>query len=70
MVNLILIKEKRRSRGIPGMKLAEMLNMSESSYWSKEGGWRKWKLEELIILSDIYNCTLDEFIIRKRKVDK
>lgn len=68
MVNLEKIKMLRKGRAIQGAKLAEMLGMSEQTYWSKEGGWRKWKVEELVILSDIYNCTLEDLVIRK--VDK
>lgn len=67
MVNLEKIKMLRKNKAIQGAKLAEMIGISEQTYWSKEGGWRKWKVEELVILSDIYNCTVDDLIIRKEE---
>jgi len=65
MVNLELIKELRKRHEVTGQRLADLLDITILAYFNKEGGRRKFKVEELYKLSRLYNCTVDDLLIKE-----
>lgn len=62
MVNVALIEELRKKKGLRAIDIAKHLNIVETAYYNKINGYRKFKFEEMVKISRIFNIPLDEFV--------
>lgn len=67
MLDLKFIETLRKKRGLSAIRVATYLGMGDTSYYNKINGHRKFTVEELIKLGQLYNTSLDEFVIRKEE---
>ncbi len=59
------VKEHRMKLNLSQADLAEQVGVGQSAVAMWESGERKPKVEMLIKLSEIFNCTIDELIKNK-----
>ena len=61
MRNLIKerLRELRKENGLTQKQVAKMLNKSETGYASQEQGLAEPNINDLMLLSDYYNVTID-----------
>lgn len=63
-MNFIRLKEIRKSKNISQVKLAIDLNMSQNTISRYETGERQPGIEELIIIADYFNISVDYLLGR------
>ncbi len=61
------IKELREKQGLTQQQTADKLNLALSTYRSYETGTREPSIETLIMLSELYNVTIDYLLDHKPK---
>ena len=64
----IKLKEAREKAGYSQKEVSEKLNVSRQSVSRWENGWTYPDVENLIILSDLYNCFLQALFGEKCKI--
>ncbi len=64
MQNLIKerLKDLRKENGLTQKQIAKILNKSETGYASWEQGLAEPSINDLIILSNFYNVSIDELV--------
>ncbi|ABR33790.1 helix-turn-helix transcriptional regulator [Clostridium beijerinckii] len=55
-----LLKGKRALNGLTQKNIAEMIGVSEKTYNHKEAGKIKFKVDEIILLSSVFNLNISE----------
>lgn len=65
MLNLALIDQLRKNKGLTALKVAEYLSIGDTAYYNKITGYRRFSVEEVIKLSELLNVSIDELIVRK-----
>lgn len=65
MLNLALIDQLRKNKGLTALKVAEYLSIVDTAYYNKITGYRRFTVEEVIKLSKLFNVSIDELIVRK-----
>ena len=58
----MFIKEKRESLKMTQIELSEILNVSRSTLAMWETGRSSPPVDKLIIMSDLFGCTIDELV--------
>lgn len=58
------MRQLRTEKGIKQIEIADLLNISQSSYTNYENGKRRPNYEMIIKLADFYNVSLDEMFGR------
>lgn len=53
-------KEFRENKKLSQKELASILGITQGSYSKKESGSRSFTTEELIVLENLYDCTLKD----------
>lgn len=67
MVNLELIRNLRLEKGLKAKDIAEYLGIGHKAYYHKLNGIRRFSVEEVVKLSDLYGCAVDELVIKEHK---
>lgn len=63
-INLELIKNKRKEKGLNIDEMAEILRLTNGSmYWKRENGDYKFRAEEVIILSTTLDIPMDSLFL-------
>lgn len=62
-----ILKFKRQSNDLTQAELSELSDVSRASISQYEHDIKKPSLETLIVLADIFDCTLDELCDRKKQ---
>lgn len=70
--NLENLKDVRKKSGLKVQKIAEDLGVSRKTYYNKENGYSSFEVEDLIILSKLFNLEITELVqvIRGSKVGR
>lgn len=64
MVNLEVIRNLRLERGLKVKDIAKYLKIGTKAYYHKINGIRRFTVDELVKLSNLYKCTVDELVIK------
>lgn len=59
------LKLLRKMHGLRAVELAEKLGLTVTAVYKWEQGSAMPVIDNMVCLADIYNCTIDELIVRK-----
>ena len=64
------IKIYRKEKGLTQQQLAELVGVTEKAVSKWENGWTSPDIDNLVILSDLYNISIDELLKNEQDVKK